>query len=62
MTIYLSVLDFGVGLRSFASARRRVARGARDLNEIASTGLAMYAGIGLITLPIGIVLACRPAA
>jgi O-antigen/teichoic acid export membrane protein len=58
VTIYLSVLDFGVGpaiVRFGAEARGRGA--AHDLNEIASTGLAMYAAIGLVTLPIGIVLA-----
>ena len=58
VTIYLSVLDFGVGpsiVRFGAEARGR--RAADDLNEIASTGLAMYAGIGLLTLPIGVALA-----
>ncbi|MBA3842914.1 MAG: polysaccharide biosynthesis C-terminal domain-containing protein, partial [Actinobacteria bacterium] len=58
VTIYLSVLDFGVGpsiVRFGAEARGRGA--TRDLNEIASTGLAIYAAIGLITLPIGIGLA-----
>ncbi len=58
ITIYLSVLDFGVGpsiVRFGAEARGRGA--PDDLNEIASTGLAMYAGIGLLTLPIGIGLA-----
>jgi O-antigen/teichoic acid export membrane protein len=58
ITIYLSVLDFGVGpsvVRFSAEARGRQAAG--DLNEIASTGLAMYAGIGLLTLPIGLAIA-----
>ena len=57
VTIYLSVLDFGVGpaiVRFGAEARGRGA--THDLNEIASTGLAMYAAIGLVTLPIGLVL------
>ena len=58
VTIYLSVLDLGVGpsiVRFGAEAR---GRGAPDeLNEIASTGLAMYAGIGLLTLPIGVAIA-----
>ena len=58
VTIYLSILDFGVGpaiVRFGAEARGRGA--AADLNEIASTGLALYAAIGLVTLPIGLVLA-----
>jgi O-antigen/teichoic acid export membrane protein len=58
LTIYLSVLDFGVGpsiVRFGAEAR---GRGASDeLNSIASTGLAMYAAIGLVTLPIGVAVA-----
>jgi O-antigen/teichoic acid export membrane protein len=58
VTIYLSVLDFGVGpsiIRFAAEAEGR--RAPDDLNEIASTGLAMYAVIGLLTLPIGLALA-----
>src|SRR4051812_30685495 len=58
VTIYLSVLDLGVGpaiVRFGAEARGR--RATEDLNEIASTGLAMYGAIGLVTLPIGAVLA-----
>jgi O-antigen/teichoic acid export membrane protein len=58
VTIYLSVLDLGVGpaiVRFGAEARGRGA--AEDMNEIASTGLVMYAGIGLLTLPIGAALA-----
>jgi O-antigen/teichoic acid export membrane protein len=58
VTIYLSILDFGVGpsiVRFAAEARGRQADD--DLNEVASTGLAMYAGIGLLTLPIGVALA-----
>jgi O-antigen/teichoic acid export membrane protein len=57
VTIYLSVLDFGVGpsiVRFAAEARGRGA--VDDLNAVASTGLAMYAGIGVITLPIGAAL------
>jgi len=57
-TIYLSVLDFGVGpaiIRSSAEARGRGA--PEDVNAIASVGLAMYAVIGLLTLPVGIGLA-----
>src|SRR3954452_8335885 len=58
VTIYLSVLDFGVGpsiVRFGAEARGR--RATTDLNEIASTGLAIYAAIGALTVPVGIVLA-----
>jgi O-antigen/teichoic acid export membrane protein len=58
VTIYLSVLDFGVGpsiVRFAAEARGREA--PHDLNEIASTGLSMYAAIGLVTLPVGLGLA-----
>ena len=58
VTIYLSVLDFGVGpaiVRFAAEARGRGANA--DLNEIASSGLAMYAAIGALTLPIGVALA-----
>ncbi len=58
ITIYLSVLDFGVGpsiVRFGAEARGRGA--TEDLNEIASSGLAMYAVIGLVTLPVGLVFA-----
>ncbi|MCW2963328.1 MAG: hypothetical protein JWO17_580 [Actinomycetia bacterium] len=58
VTIYLSILDFGVGpsiIRFAAEARGRKADD--DLNAIASTGLVMYALIGLVTLPIGIALA-----
>jgi O-antigen/teichoic acid export membrane protein len=58
VTIYLSILDFGVGpsiVRFAAEARGRGA--GRDLNEVASTGLAMYALIGAVTLPLGVALA-----
>ena len=61
VTIYLSVLDFGVGpsiVRFAAEAHGR--RAPDDLNEIASTGLAMYAVIGALTLPVGIAVAGRP--
>jgi len=58
VTIYLSVLDFGVGPSIVRFAAEARGRGARDdLNEIASTGLSMYAAIGLVTLPVGLVLA-----
>jgi O-antigen/teichoic acid export membrane protein len=58
VTIYLSVLDFGVGpaiVRFAAAARGR--RAASELNEIASSGLALYAAIGALTLPVGLALA-----
>ncbi|MGZ4333565.1 MAG: lipopolysaccharide biosynthesis protein [Gaiellaceae bacterium] len=58
VTIYLSILDFGVGpaiVRFGAEARGRGAAG--DVNEIASTGLALYAAIGLLTLPLGLAMA-----
>jgi O-antigen/teichoic acid export membrane protein len=58
VTIYLSVLDLGVApsiVRFAAEAHGR--RASDDLNEIASTGLAMYAVIGVVTLPVGLVLA-----
>ncbi len=58
VTIYLSVLDFGVGpsiVRFAAEAHGRSAH--EDINEVASTGLAMYALIGAVTLPIGLALA-----
>jgi O-antigen/teichoic acid export membrane protein len=58
VTIYLSVLDFGVGpsiVRFAAEARGRDAED--DLNAVASTGLVIYALIGLLSLPIGIALA-----
>jgi O-antigen/teichoic acid export membrane protein len=58
VTIYLSILDFGVGpsiVRFTAEAHGRDA--PEDLSAVASTGLAMYAAIGALTLPIGIALA-----
>jgi O-antigen/teichoic acid export membrane protein len=58
VTIYLSVLDFGVGpsiVRFAAEARGR--RADDDLNAVASTGLAMYAVIGAVSLPVGVALA-----
>ncbi len=58
ITIYLSILDFGVApsiVRFAAEARGR--RADHDLNEVASTGLAVYAVIGLLTIPAGIGLA-----
>jgi O-antigen/teichoic acid export membrane protein len=58
VTIYLSILDFGVGpsiVRFGAEARGR--RADEDLNAVASTGLAIYAAIGFVTLPLGLALA-----
>ncbi len=56
-TTYLSVLDLGVSpaiVRYAAEARGRKARD--EINEVGSTGLAMYAVIGFLTLPVGLVL------
>lgn len=58
VTIYLSLLDFGVGpaiVRFGAEARGR--RAPDELNEIASTGLVLYAVIGIVTLPVGALIA-----
>ena len=58
ITIYLSVLDLGVGpsiIRFAAEARGR--QSPEDTNEIASNGLVLYALIGLATIPIGVGLA-----
>lgn len=57
-TIYLSVLDFGLGPAIVRFAAEARGRGVdRDLNEIASSGLALYGVIGLLSLPLGIALA-----
>ena len=58
LTIYLSVLDFGVGpsiIRFAAEARGR--RSPEDTNALASTGWCSTRVIGLATLPIGLALA-----
>jgi len=58
ITIYLAVLDLGVGpsiVRFAAEARGRQA--PEDANAVASTGLVLYGAIGLVTLPLGAVLA-----
>lgn len=58
VTIYLSVLDLGVAPSIIRNAAEARGRGApEDLNAVASTGLAMYAGIGAVTVPLGIGLA-----
>jgi O-antigen/teichoic acid export membrane protein len=58
ITIYLMVLDFGVGpsiVRFAAEARGR--RSPEDTNALASVGLALYGVIGAVTLPAGIAIA-----
>jgi O-antigen/teichoic acid export membrane protein len=58
VTIYLSVLDFGLGPSVVRFAAEAQGRGsADDVNAVASTGLALYGLIGLVTLPLGIALA-----
>ena len=58
VTIYLSVLDLGVGptIVRFAAAARG-SRAPEETSAIASTGLVLYGVIGLLTLPLGLVLA-----
>ena len=58
ITIYLSVLDLGVGpsIVRFA-AKARGERAPDETSRLASVGLAMYAAIGLVTLPVGALLA-----
>lgn len=56
-TIYLSVLDLGVGPSIVRFAAEARGRGApEETNELASVGLALYAVIGLVTLPVGAAL------
>jgi O-antigen/teichoic acid export membrane protein len=58
ITIYLSVLDLGVGpsiIRFAAEARGR--QSPEDTNALASTGLTLYAVIGVATLPLGVGIA-----
>jgi O-antigen/teichoic acid export membrane protein len=58
ITIYLSLLDLGVGpsiVRFAAEAHGR--RSAEDTNALASVGLVLYAVIGIVTIPIGAGLA-----
>ena len=57
ITIYLSVLDFGLGpsvVRFTAEARGRGR--PEDTNEVASVALALYAAIGVVTLVAGTAL------
>jgi O-antigen/teichoic acid export membrane protein len=58
ITVYLMVLDFGVGpsiVRFAAEARGR--RSPEDTNALASVGLALYGVIGVATLPVGLAIA-----
>ena len=58
ITVYLMVLDFGVGpsiVRFAAEARGR--RSPEDTNALASVGLALYGVIGAATLPVGLAIA-----
>jgi O-antigen/teichoic acid export membrane protein len=58
ITIYLAVLDFGVGpsIVRFA-AKARGEQAPEETSRVASVGLAMYAAIGLVTLPLGLLVA-----
>lgn len=58
LTIYLALLDFGLGpsvVRFTAEARGR--RAPEDTNRVASVALVLYAAIGVVTLVAGAVLA-----
>ncbi len=58
ITVFLMVLDFGVGpsiVRFAAEARGR--RSLEDTNALASVGLALYGVIGAATLPVGLAIA-----
>ena len=58
ITIYVSLLDLGVGpsiVRFAAEARGRGS--SEDVNALASVGLAIYAAIGLATIPLGAAIA-----
>ena len=58
ITIYVALLDLGVGpsiVRFTAEARGRGS--TEDVNALASVGLAIYAAIGLATIPIGAAIA-----
>ncbi len=58
ITIYLSILDFGVGPTVVRFAAEAGGRGSdEDLNSVASTGFATYLAIGVATVPVGIVIA-----
>lgn len=58
LTIYLALLDFGVGpsvVRFTAEARGR--RAPEDTNRLVSIALVLYGAVGLVTLVTGAVLA-----
>jgi O-antigen/teichoic acid export membrane protein len=58
LTIYLALLDVGVGpsiVRFGAEYRGR--RSPAEMNSLASTGLAIYGVVGLLTIPLGLGLA-----
>ena len=58
ITIYLSVLDLGVGPSIVRFAAEARGRGQpEDTNALASAGLALYGVIGAATLPLGAALA-----
>jgi O-antigen/teichoic acid export membrane protein len=58
ITIYLSVLDFGVGPSIVRfGARARGANDPEETNRLASVGLTLYAAIGLVSVPAGLALA-----
>jgi O-antigen/teichoic acid export membrane protein len=57
ITIYLTLLDFGLGpsvVRFTAEARGR--RAPEDTNRLASVALVLYAAIGVVTLVLGIAI------
>ena len=57
ITIYLTLLDFGLGpsvVRFTAEARGR--RAPEDTNRLASVALVLYAAIGVVTLLIGLAI------
>jgi O-antigen/teichoic acid export membrane protein len=57
ITIYLTLLDFGLGpsvVRFAAEARGR--RAPEETNRLASTALVLYAAIGVVTLLIGLAI------
>jgi O-antigen/teichoic acid export membrane protein len=58
ITIYVSLLDLGVGPSIVRFAAEARGRGSTEaVNELASVGLAIYAAIGLLTVPLGAALA-----
>ncbi len=58
ITIFLALLDFGVGpsIVRFAAAYRGQGS-TEETNALASTGLVVYAAIGLASIPVGLALA-----